>query len=65
MSEVFVHHDPSIMKVVLRSEGRRQEFTTEEWNLICRAASEDLWNRLENMRFYIEMKNKPSKEDPQ
>lgn len=61
MSEVFVHHDPSIRKVVLRSEGKRQEFTTEEWSLICRAANEDLWNRLENMKLYIAMKDKPSK----
>lgn len=65
MSKVFVYNDPATMKVIVRGDGEQKEFTIEEWSLICRAASEDLWDRLENMKLYIAMKDKPSKEDPQ
>ncbi|WP_407732253.1 hypothetical protein ACJJVG_05845 [Pseudocitrobacter faecalis] len=58
MSEAYFYYEPSTDSYILRQGESRQEFTPEQWSVICMAANNSLANSVWDLQHLLKFKNK-------
>lgn len=58
MSEAFFYYEPSTDSYILKQGESSQEFTSEQWSVICMAANNSLVKSVWDLQHLLKFKNK-------